>query len=331
MKAIVYTEYGPPEVLHLAEVEKPAPQEDEVLIKVYATTVNTGDVNARGFSFVPPGLGPLARVMMGVGGPKKPILGNEFAGEITAVGKDVRLFAVGDKVFGIDGEDAGAYAEYKCMPEARALVQKPDVLSFEEAAAIPAGAGTALYFLREKGNIQSGQQVLINGASGGVGTAAVQIAKAFGAEVTGVCGTRNMELVKKLGADKVIDYTKEDFTRNGETYDIILDSVVGKSSYARCKASLKKNGRYLAVAGGVNELLQMGWTSVVGSKKVFFGGGTASESKEILLFICDLVEAGQYRPVIDRRYPLEETAAAHRYVDTGHKTGNVVITVADEK
>ncbi len=324
MKAIVYTEYGPPDVLQLREVEKPTPKGDEVLIKVFAATVTTGDVNARGFTFVPDGFGPLPRLMIGIRKPRKSILGAEVAGEIEAVGKDVKLFKEGDQVFGIGSSSLGAYAEYVCRPEEGALVKKPDNLTYEEAAAVPAGAGTALYFLRDKGNIQSGQSILINGASGGVGTAAAQLAKYFGAEVTGVCSTTNLELVKSLGADKVIDYTKEDFTKSGETYDIIFDAVI-KNKFSSFESSLKQNGIYLAVAGGLPEAVQMAWTSLRGGKKVIFG--TPSENKEELLYLKEIIEAGKLKPVIDRTYPLEQTAEAHRYVDKGHKKGNVVITV----
>ena len=325
MKAIVYTEYGPPDVLQLNEVEKPVPKDNEVLIRVCATSVTTGDVNARGFTFVPPGFGPLPRLMFGIRRPKKTILGVELAGEIEAVGKDVTLFKKGDQVFGIDSEHWGAYAEYVCRLESGALAIKPSNMSYEEAAAVPFGAGTALSFLR-KANIRRGQKALINGASGGVGTYAVQLAKYYGAEVTGVCSTSNLELVKSLGADKVIDYTQEDFTKNGETYDIILDAVVGKSSFSRCKGSLTPNGLYLAVAGGLKEAVQMLWSSMTGGKKVLFG--PAAESKEDLVFLRELIEAGKIKAVIDRRYPLEQTVEAHRYADKGHKKGNVVITVS---
>ena len=327
MKAIVYTEYGPPDVLHLNDVAKPAPKDDEVLIKIHATTVTTGDVNARGFTFVPPGFGPLPRLMFGIRKPNKTILGSDVSGEIESVGKDVRSFKEGDQVYGIDGEGLGTYAEYVCRPEEGALAIKPAGMTYEEAAAIPFGFCTALYFLKEKANIQSGQKVLINGASGGTGTAAVQLAKYFGAEVTGVCSTSNLELVKSLGADKSIDYTKEDFTQSGETYDIIFDTVVGKTSFSACRNSLKENGIYLAVAGGLKEAVQMLWTSVFGSKKVIFGGGMASERKEYLLFLNELFEAGKIKPVIDISFPLEQIAEAHRYVDEGHKKGNVVIYV----
>jgi NADPH:quinone reductase-like Zn-dependent oxidoreductase len=327
MKAIVYTEFGPPEVLQLKEVEKPAPKEDEVLIKIFATTATTGDVNARGFTHVPPGFGPLPRLMFGITGPRIPIIGADLAGEVEAVGKDVKSFKEGDQVYGIDGQNLRAYAEYVCRPENGALALKPANMSYEEAAAVPFGACTALHFLRDKGKIQKGQKVLINGASGGVGTYAVQLAKYFGAEVTGVCSTRNVELVKSLGANKVIDYTKEEFTKSGETYDIIFDMVGGKISFSYCKDSLKENGYFLAVAGGLKEAVQMQWTSVVGSKKVIFGGGMASERKDYLVFLKELIENGNLRAVIDRSYPLEEVVEAHRYVDQGGKKGNIVITV----
>ncbi len=327
MKAIVYTEYGPPEVLQLKEIEKPSPKDNEVLIRIHATDVTTGDVNARGFTFVPPGFGPLPRLMMGIRGPRKAILGSDVAGEIEAIGKDVGLFKEGDQVYGINSIDSGTYAQYVCWPEESALVEKPTNMTYEEAAATTFGASTALYFLRDKANIQSGQKILINGASGGVGTAAVQLAKYYGAEVTGVCSTANLELVKSLGADTVIDYTQEDFTKSGEVYDIILDTV-RKSSFSHCKSSLKNEGIYLAVAGGLGAMIQMLQTSVIGSKKVIFGGGGASERKEILAFLREVINAGKLKSVIDRSYPLEQIVEAHRYVDKGHKKGNVVISVA---
>ena len=252
------------------------------------------------------------------------MLGIELAGKIESVGKDVRLFEEGDLVFGIDGVRLGAYAEYKCMPEEAGLAIKPANITDEEAATIPNGALTAFTFLRNMGNIQSGQKVLINGASGSIGTAAVQIAKHFEAEVTGVCSTANLELVKSLGADKVIDYTREDFTNKGDTYDIIFDTV-GKASFSDCKNSLKQNGLYLASAGGLKEFTQMLRTSITGGKKV--KAGASSERKEDLVFLKSLVEGGKLKPIIDRSYPLEEIVEAHRYVDQGHKKGNVVITV----
>ncbi len=326
MKAIVYTEYGPPDVLQLKEVEKPTPKDNEVLIKVYATAVTAGDVNARGFVFVPRGFGPLPRLMFGLRRPKRTILGMEFAGEVEAAGKDVKSFKEGDQVFGETGMSFGAYAEYLCQPEGGCMAIKPANTTYEEAAAVPFGAFAALYFLRDTANVQRGQKVLVVGASGGVGSYAVQLAKYYGAEVTGVCSTKNLETVKSLGADKVIDYTQEDFTQNGETYDIIFTSVVGKASFSSCKNSLKPRGLYLAVAGGLQEFAQMLWTSMMGGKKVL--AGEASARQEDLIFLKELLEAGKIKPVIDRCYPLEQTAEAHRYVDKGHKRGSVVITVA---
>jgi NADPH:quinone reductase-like Zn-dependent oxidoreductase len=325
MKAIVYEKYGPPDVLQLKEVEKPTPKENEVQIRVFAAGVTTSDVNMRGFVFVPPGFTLPTRLSLGLRKPKKTILGTDMAGEIETLGKDVTLFKKGDQVFGIDAIGFGAYAEYKCMPESGGMATKPENLTYEEAAAVPNGALTALTYVRDRGNIQSGQELLINGASGMIGTYAVQLAKYFGAEVTGVCSTRNIELVKSLGADKVIDYTKEDFTQSGETYDAILDAV-GNLSFSRCKRSLKHRGLYLPTAPGIREVAQMMLTSFVGGKKVSLASG--SESKEDLVFIKKLIEAGRLKPVIDKRYPLEQAAEAHRYVDSGRKKGNIIITVA---
>ena len=325
MKAVVFTEFGPPDVLQFKEVEKPTPRDNEVLIRVYATTVTSGDYTTRNSPASVRIMALLAGVNIGLMRPKNTILGVELAGEIESVGKDVKLFKEGDQVFADTGSSYGANAEYVCMPEDGALAIKPANMTYEEAAAVPRGAKTALFFLRDKGNIQSGQKVLIYGASGSVGTFAVQLAKYYGAEVTGVCSTTNLEMVRSLGADKVIDYTKEDFTKNGQTYDIIFDTV-GKSSVSRGKSSLKQNGIYLAGAGGPSVMVQMLWTSMVGSKKVIFG--VAPERKEDLIFLKELIEAGKLKPVIDRTYPLEQTAEAHRYADKGHKKGNVVITVA---
>ncbi len=328
MKAIVYTEYGPADVLHLQDVEKPTAKDNEVLIKVHATSVTAADCNARGFTFVPPGFGVMARLMFGPRKPRQPILGTELSGEIVEVGKDVRRFKKGDQVFGTSLK-YGAYAEYICMAEDARLVMKPANLTFVEAASISFGASAALYFLRDKAKLQPGQEVLIIGASGCTGVYAIQLAKYYGAEVTGVCSTRNREMVRSLGADHAIDYTKEDFTKNGQTYDVIFDMVPGKSSFGRVKSSLKPNGLYLAGAGGLESFAQMAWTALTGGKKVI--AGMALDRVEDLVFLKELLEAGKLKPVIDRRYPLEQAAEAHRYADTGHKRGSVVITINTEE
>ncbi len=322
MKAIVCTKYGAPEVLQLQEVEKPVPKDNEVLIKVHAATATTAGLSGRkGEPF-------FVRFFMGLTKPKKNILGQELAGEIEAVGKDVKLFKEGDQVFGMAGIALGAHAEFRCLPEDAALIIKPTNMTYAESVAVVEGGLTALNFLRNKADIQSGQKVLIYGASGSVGTASIQVAKCFGAEVTGVCGTANLELVKSLGADKVIDYTKEDFTKNGQTYDIIFDTV-GKRSFSLCKGSLTQKGVYLDAAG-LATIFPMLWTSMFGSKKAILtatGLRPASEMTKDLIFLKELIEAGKIQSVIDRRYPLEQTAEAHRYVETGRKKGNVVITV----
>ncbi|MCL4562051.1 MAG: NAD(P)-dependent alcohol dehydrogenase [Chloroflexi bacterium] len=316
MKAIVYTKFGPPEVLHLQEVAKPTPKPNEVLIKIHATTVVKEDPDMR----ASPGFNGILK-------PRHPILGQELAGEIESIGKNVTRFKSGDQVFGIDM--FGAYGQYKCMPENGALAIKPANMSYEEAASVPNGALTALPFLRDKGNIRRGQTVLIYGASGSVGTAAVQLARYYGAKVTGVCSTANLEWVKSLGVDHVIDYTKENFTENGKTYDIIFDTV-GKRSISECKGSLTDEGIYLATVPTPVMMLQALWSSKSRGKKVKFaatGLRPSIEKIKDLVFLTELIEAGKIKPVIDRCYPLEQIAEAHRYVEQGHKKGNVVITV----
>ena len=321
MKAIVCVKYGSPDAMQLQEVEKHTPKANEVLIKIYATTVTSADIRIRKADPFP------VRFFYGFARPKNnTILGSELAGEIEVVGENVKQFKAGDQVFAGAGTSLGANAEYICLPEAGAVAIKPTNMTYEEAAAIPFGATTALIFLRDKGKIQSGQEVLIYGASGAVGMAAVQLAKFFGAQVTGVCSTAKLELVKSLGSDNVIDYTKEDFTQNGKTYDIIFDTS-GKSPFSGCLSSLKNNGIYLrAVHINLLPILRGLWTSITSSKKVI--GGVAIERKADLIFLKELIEMGRMKSIIDRRYSLEQTAEAHRYVEQGHKKGNVVITVA---
>ncbi|CAG0943258.1 alcohol dehydrogenase [Candidatus Brocadiaceae bacterium] len=322
MKAVVCPKYGPPEVLQLCDIAKPKPKDNEVLIKVHATTVSTAETRMRR------GESLIGRIILGLSKPRKRfrILGLELGGEIESVGQEVKRFKQGDLVYGFAGTRPGAYAEYICMPEKASLATKPTNLTYEEAAASVDGVTTALFFLRDKAHIQSGQKVLIIGASGSIGTFAVQLAKHFGAEVTGICSTTNGGLVKSLGADMVIDYTQEDFTQNGETYDIIFDTL-GKSSFSRCKGSLTKNGCYLTTSGNIlANYAQTLWTSRVSSKKMIFA--MSIEKNEGLIFLRELIEAGKIKPVIDRCYPLEKIVEAHHYVDTGHKKGNVVITVA---
>lgn len=327
MKAIVYQKYGSPDVLELQEVATPTPKNHEVRIKVNAATVTPADWRARSLKVPSPMFWLPSRMFFGLIKPKRTILGTELAGVIDAVGKDVRQFKSGDKVFAFPGVGFGAHAEYICMAEHRAIATKPPNMSFDEAAAVPFGALTALYFLRDKGDIRRGHNVLIHGASGGVGTFAVQLAKYFGAHVTGVCSSVNVDMVRSLGADRVYDYTKEDFTQNDRTYDIIFDTV-GKTSFSRCKNSLAPNGRYLAAVLRMREIFQIVWTSLIGGKKVI--GGVATERKEDLRFLKELIEAGKITAVIDRSYALEQIAEAHRYVEKGHKKGNVVVTLVED-
>jgi NADPH:quinone reductase-like Zn-dependent oxidoreductase len=322
MKAITYTKYGPPEVLQIEEVAKPSPKDYEILIKTHTTTVTSGDWRVRSLN-VPVGFGFISRLVFGVSKPRQSILGTELAGEIESVGKNVKKFKAGDQVFAFSGAAMGCYVEYKCMPEDGAVSLKPANLTYDEAAAISFGGTTALDFFR-RGKLQRGEKVLVNGASGGVGTAAVQLAKHFGAEVTGVCSTTNIELVKSIGANHVIDYTKEEFSDNGITYDIIVDTV-GTAPYFQIKDSLKDGGRLLMVLGGLPDMLQIPWVLMTSNKKII--AGPAGERVEDLDFLAKLAETGEFKPVIDRRYPFEQIVEAHRYVDTGRKKGNVVITL----
>jgi NADPH:quinone reductase-like Zn-dependent oxidoreductase len=322
MKAVVCTKYGSPEVLQLREVEKPVPKDNEILIKVHATTVTSADTRIRGFK-VPLSFWLPARIALGFRSPKINILGAELAGEIESVGKDVKKFKAGDQVFAYPGHHGGGYADYTCMREDSAVAIKPANLTYEEAAAVPFGGNTALHFLKQA-NIKEGEKVLIYGASGSVGTYAVQLANYLAAEVTGVCSTSNIELVKSLGADKLIDYTKEDFSKNGEIYDVVFDAV-GKSSISDCMESLQKEGVYLQVVATPATSLRMQWTSITNSRTLI--GGTAVPKAENLNFLKELVETGKMKPIIDRTYPLEQIVEAHGYVDKGHKKGNVVIII----
>ena len=322
MKAMLYTKYGPPHVLQLKEVEKPIPKDNEVLIRIYATTVTAGDCELRRFDMPILFWLPI-RIYMGILKPRIKILGQELAGEIESVGKEVKLFEKGDQVFAAADARFGAYAEYKCLPSTQVMALKPADMTYDEAAGVPVGGLNALHFLR-KAKIQRGQNVLIYGSTGSIGTFAVQLAKYFGAEVTGVCSTRNLEFVKSLGADRAIDYTKEDFSKTGETYDVIFDTI-GKSSFSRSKRSLKKKGCYLLANPGLSQTARGLWTSMTSSKKVIMA--LASYRTQDLVFLKELMEAGKLKPVVDRRYPLEQMAEAHRYVEKGHKRGNVVITL----
>jgi NADPH:quinone reductase-like Zn-dependent oxidoreductase len=325
VRAVVYDTYGPPEVLRLEDVERPVPKEDEVLIKVHASTVNRLDVHTReanrksglGVSF-------LSRLVSGVRAPRRRILGSEFAGEVLATGAAVKEFAVGDRVFGNSGVRFGAHAELMCVRESARIAHMPAGMSFEEVAPATDGALNALTCLKAA-DLRKGRRILIYGASGGIGTAGVQLARYFDADVTAVCSTKNLELMRSLGADRVVDYTKEDFTQNGQTYHVIFDAV-GKHSFKRCRGSLEPGGVYLPTDGFENLLLAM-WTPRFADKKVVFQI-PPRQTKQDVQFLKGLMEAGKYRPVIDRRYPLEDVIEATRYVETEQKTGNVVLTVS---
>jgi NADPH:quinone reductase-like Zn-dependent oxidoreductase len=322
MKAVVYRKYGSPDVLRIEEMAKPKPGDHEMLIKILAATVTAGDWRVRSLS-MPTGFGLIARLILGVLGPRQPILGSELAGQVESIGKNVTQFKVGDAVFAFTGARLGCHVEYKCMPESGTVALKPANLSFDVAAALSSGGTTALSFFR-RGKLRSGEEVLINGASGGVGTAAVQLAKHFGAKVTGVCSTANVGLVKSLGADHVIDYTQADFTRNGHRYDIIMDTA-GTVPFSRSKGSLKEGGRLLRVLAGLPDMLRTPWVRLTGSKRLI--AGPAAYGTEDLRFLAGLAQAGEFKPVVDRTFPLEQIVDAHRYVDTGRKKGNVIITM----
>ena len=321
MRAVVHDRYGPPEVLRIEEVERPVPRDDEVLVKIHATTVTRTDTGLRSADLV------ISRFFTGLLRPRNKILGLELAGEVEAVGRAVTEFIVGDHVFG--GKGFGAHAEFIGMRESEPLAHKPVGMTFDQAAAVFDGASLAMACLRKAGQLE-GKSILIYGASGSIGTAAVQLAKHFGAHVTAVCTTKNVELVRSLGADEVVDYTREDFTKNGETYDVIFDSV-GKHSFRRSRRSLKPGGTFIETDLGfmwhVPLLLLL--TRWIGSKKVKMG--IPRYTKKDLLFFKELIEAGKYRAVIDRRYPLEDVIEATRYVETGQKAGNVVLTVIADR
>ncbi len=323
MKAIVYNEYGPPSVLRLEDIPKPTPGDDEVLVRVHAATVGTWDCESRSFTF-PLWLWLPLRIAMGLRKPRWPVLGQELAGEIEAVGKNVKRFKKGDQVFASLGLGFGAHAEYKCLSSNGPIAIKPANMSYEEAASIPVGGDNALHFLR-MADIQDGESVLVNGAGGNIGVMAIQLAKHFGAEVTAVDRNEKLETLRAIGADHVIDYTREDFTQNGQRYDVIFD-LVFKSSYSRCVESLKPNGRYLLANPRLFSMIRGRWTSMTGSKKVV--SKVARSRPEDLVSLKELAEAGAIRAVIDRRYPLERAAEAHAYVDTGRRTGTVVLTIA---
>mgnify|MGYP006280680993 CR=1 FL=1 len=330
MKASVYHEYGPPEVLHSAEVKEPKVGTNDVLIRVRAVCVNYGDITARNFSNIPANqfnmplvLWIPAKLAFGLRKPRNPILGSEFAGDVVAVGSDVKKFRVGNRVFGYRGMKMGACAEYLSMPEKGMLGIMPENMTHEEAATVPYGGIMSLSLLR-KAPVVSGQKVLIIGASGGIGSIALQLARHYGATVTGVCGTQRLDYVRALGADRVIDYTADDYTQTGERYDLIVD-VLGRSDFMKCKGSLTDEGRYLSVSFKTGKLLQMLRTSMSSGKKLICA--LAGEDPGDLLFLKELAESGHVRSIIDKCFPLEEAAAAHRYVEEGRKKGSVVLTV----
>jgi len=326
MRAAVYRRYGPPEVVEVIDVPRPVPKDDEVLVRVHATTVTSGDWRVRSLE-LPRGFGWLGRLVFGLASPRQPVLGTELSGVIEAVGNAVTEFKSGDAVFAFTGASMGCHAEYKCVRESAAIVRKPQNLSFEQAAALSFGGTTALDFLR-RGNVKAGDRLLVNGASGAVGSAAIQLGKHFGAHVTGVCSGANRELVMSLGADEVIDYTTADFTKNGQTYDLIMDTV-GTAPFARCGNSLNDGGRLLLVLGDLPAILAATWVGLTTNKRVI--AGPAPERVDDLRQLADLAEAGKLTPVIDRVVPLDNIIEAHRLVDSGRKRGSVVVTLSQHQ
>ena len=325
MKAVVFSRYGNPEVLQIAKIEKPVPKSNEVLVRIQATSVTAEDPRMRGFNH-PPLLKLPVGLMFGFKKPKNPVLGMEFSGTIEAVGPTVKRYKPGDQVFGYTGLSFGAYAEYKCIPENGLIHVKPENLSFEESACMVNGSLSALVYLKKKGKIKSGHEVLIYGASGSVGSAAVQLAKYFGARVTGVCSTRNMERIKLIGADRVMDYTRQDFTQEDKKYDLIFDTV-GKTSMKACMRLLKPKGKYLCTDFGFSHILAAVFSSLFKDRKVIVASSNFHWKKEDLDFLKGIAEKGDFKPVIDRTYPLENIREAHKYVEQGHKVGNVAVSV----
>ncbi len=323
MRAMIYTAYGAPDVVRLADVPMPAPKDNEVLIRIHATTVTTGDWRARSL-LMPPGFGLLGRLVFGLFGPRQQILGTELAGVIEAVGSAVTRFSIGDEVMAFPGGKMGAHAEYRTMPEDGLIVLKPANLTFDEAASLSFGGTTALPFLRDKAKVERGEKVLVVGASGAVGSAAVQIARHYGAEVTGVCSTANVELVRSIGADRVIDYTRQDFAKLGESWDVIVDTT-GSAPYARVANVMKPGGRLVVVLGTLATLLGIGRPPKSSGTTMI--AEVVKITVEDMLYLAMLAETGELKPVIDRSYPLELAAEAHAYVDTGRKRGSVVLSV----
>lgn len=324
MKAVIHTKYGTPDELQIQEIDRPVPKDNEVLIKIHATTVTTSDCNVRNLTFVPKSFIFISKMIFGFKKPRINVLGLDFAGVVEKTGANVKKFKSGDKVFGSTGTKMGCHAQFCCVQENGAMAIKPDDMSWEEAAAIPLAGNTALYFIRDLGKVQSGQKILIHGASGAIGTYAIQLAKHFGAEVTAVCSGSNAEMVRSLGADKVIDYTKEDFTQSDERYDFVF-SVVGKTTFSQSRNILKEKGIYLENMLEVTDILKMMWTSITGGKKI--KGGVSLENAANLNFFIELIKSGKLKPVIDRSYPLEKISEAFQYAEQGHKKGTVVITV----